>query len=183
VPSTGAFNRAWQFGFKSKRSSPTIKPTQVTVGGSGSRHGAPRAQSRVDFRERGSPVRNFVPALHHQGVDPRGTRLGARQQLSRPDHVDHFLVAVPIIWLKHLYLIDSVFEQTQIILPAVHSCKSPRGRLRNSKHHSQLWICRTILTLVASTWNRMIASMRPLIRFAFRSCYYLTGSNDLDCTL
>lgn len=77
-----------------------FKPTQVTVGGSGRRHGTPRAQSCVDFRERGSPVRNFVPALHHQGVDPRGTRLGARQQLSRPDHVDHFLVAVPIIRLQ-----------------------------------------------------------------------------------
>ena len=39
--------------------------------------------------EDGSSGGNLVPALDHEGVHPRGTVLGTRQQLTRPDHLYH----------------------------------------------------------------------------------------------
>ena len=63
-------------------------------------HALPLPQPGVDLGEAGSLVGQLVPALHHEGVHPAGTVLGAGQQLTRPDHLDHLLVAVSIVRLK-----------------------------------------------------------------------------------
>ena len=65
-----------------------------------SRHALPLQQPGVDLGEGRPPLRDLVPALHHEGVHAAGAVLGAGQQLPGPDHLDHLAVAVAVVGLK-----------------------------------------------------------------------------------
>merc|ERR1719362_802679 len=60
----------------------------------------PLQQPCVDLGEGRPPLRDLVPALHHEGVHAAGAVLGARQQLPRPDHLYHLAVAVAVVRLE-----------------------------------------------------------------------------------
>ena len=61
----------------------------------------------MDLGEGGPLVGQLVPALHHEGVHAAGAVLGARQQLTRADHLNHLLVAVTVVRLKK-YRVNTV---------------------------------------------------------------------------
>ena len=54
----------------------------------------------MNLSEGGPLVREFVPALHHEGVHPTRTVLWAGQELAGPDHLYDLLVAVSVVGLQ-----------------------------------------------------------------------------------
>ncbi|CAB0004020.1 unnamed protein product, partial [Nesidiocoris tenuis] len=61
------------------------------------------AEAGGDFGKVGTSDWHLVPAFHHDRVHARWAVLGAGEQLARPDHLDHLLVRVAVVWLQKNY--------------------------------------------------------------------------------